>query len=369
MKIIVNGLDLNDAIARVGKALPTRDVSPILECIKIVAENDKMTLFATDKDLAIEKTIDANVVVAGSFLVPGKFFSEYIRSIAMETEISLEMDDGNKLFISSQNSECNIACQDVINYPDVEKPEKGEKAFAITEGNLKDAINKVIFSVATDDTRPILKGVNVKANEYVLTTVATDGYRFARCKKVLESKVEGEINCTVPARSFNELAKLLSDSDDIVNVVLEKNNMMVRLDGTTLMTRLLTEGQYIKYENIIPTEFVTTLIVDKVAFERSLNIASIISRSDKNNIVVLDIGEYIMHIQSTSELGAANEQMEIAMEGKDIRCTYNSRYIADCIKVMTSEKIKMEFNAHNSCIITEAASDEVLYFILPVRTI
>ncbi len=66
MKIIVNSLDLNDAVGKVSKALPNRDVAPILECIKITAENDMLTLYATDKDLAIEKTIEANVIVGGN---------------------------------------------------------------------------------------------------------------------------------------------------------------------------------------------------------------------------------------------------------------------------------------------------------------
>ena len=93
MKIIVHGLDLSDAIAKVSKALPVREVAPVLECIKIVAENDRLTLYATDKDLAIEKTIDANVIVGGAFLVPGKIFGEYIRNIANEEDISLEITD------------------------------------------------------------------------------------------------------------------------------------------------------------------------------------------------------------------------------------------------------------------------------------
>ena len=82
MKIIVNSLDLNDAVAKVSRALPVRGVVPVLECIRVIAENDKMTLYATDKDLAIEKTIDANVVVGGAMLVPGRVFGDYIRSIA-----------------------------------------------------------------------------------------------------------------------------------------------------------------------------------------------------------------------------------------------------------------------------------------------
>ena len=120
MKIIVNGLDLHDAISKVSKALPVRDVTQTLECLKIVAREDTLTLFATDKDLAIEKTIDANVVVAGAFLIPGKLFVEYIRNIASENEIAMELNDDFKLKISSAGSECQIQCFDIDNYPETE---------------------------------------------------------------------------------------------------------------------------------------------------------------------------------------------------------------------------------------------------------
>ena len=187
MKIIVNGLDLNEAIAKVSKALPSRDVSPVLECIKVTAENDKMTLFATDKDLAIEKTIDANVIVSGAFLVPGRVFCDYIRSIANETDISLEMTDENRLEICTSGSECNIATLDLDDYPEMEEI-GGPNYFAVQESSLKEIINNVIFAVATDDTRPMLKGVNFEAENYTLTAVATDGYRFAMSKKAAETR-------------------------------------------------------------------------------------------------------------------------------------------------------------------------------------
>ena len=114
MKIIVNSLDLNDAVNKVSKALPSRDVAPVLECIKISAENDRLTLYATDKDLAIEKTIDANVIVGGAMLVPGRIFGDYIRNIADNgSDISLEINEDNRVFISSANSECTIGTLEI----------------------------------------------------------------------------------------------------------------------------------------------------------------------------------------------------------------------------------------------------------------
>ena len=155
MKIIVNGLDLSDAIAKVSKALPVREVAPVLECIKIVAENDRLTLYATDKDLAIEKTIDANVIVGGAFLVPGKIFGEYIRNIASEEDISLEITDENRLTIRSVNSECNISTLDVDDYPETEQV-SGDHYFAIQECNLREIINNGIRQVQLPSKRSLL---------------------------------------------------------------------------------------------------------------------------------------------------------------------------------------------------------------------
>ena len=339
MKIIVNSLDLNDAVAKVSKALPGKDVAPVLECIKFTAENDKLTLYATDKDLAIEKTIDANVIVGGQMLVPGKIFAEYIR---------------------------NIATLDVDDYPEVE--EIGNSSyFAIVERNLKALVNNVLFSVATDDSRPMLKGVYFEGVGYTLTAVATDGYRFAMSKKPLEEKVE-RLTATVPSRSLNELFKLLGDGDEVLHVYIEGNYLLVTLPNTRLFTRLLA-GQYIKYDNIVPREFVSTLTVNKANFERSLNTASIMSRQEKNNLVLLDIDEYNMTISSTSQYGTAKETVAVALSGKDINAAYNSRYINDCLRVINADTIKMEFAKHNGCIITIENSDEVLYFILPVKQI
>jgi DNA polymerase-3 subunit beta len=93
------------------------------------------------------------------------------------------------------------------------------------------------------------------------------------------------------------------------------------------------------------------------------------SRGDRNNLVVLDVEEYAMKISSTSEYGTAKEEVTVSLSGRDLRCSYNAKYINDCLKVLNCEAIKMQFALHNSCVITVNNSDEVLYFILPVKTI
>ncbi len=281
--------------------------------------------------------------------------------------VSLETDDSDRLTISTSGSECNITTLDVEDYPESEEV-SNESYFTIQEASLKEIINNVIFSVATDDSRPMLKGVYLEAKDFVLTAVATDGYRFAMSKKALEEK-SAAISATVPSRSLAELSRLLGDSDNLLRVYVEKNYLLVALENTKLLTRLLVSGQYIRYDNIIPRDFVTTLLVNKNNFERSLATASIMSRGDKNNLVVLDIEEYNMNISSTSQYGTAKENVAVSLTGKDVRCAYNSKYLDDCLKVINAETIKMQFAQHSSCVITINNSDEVLYFILPVKQI
>lgn len=366
MKIIVNGLDLNSAVASVSKALPQKEFSPILEGIKIVARDDKIVLFASDTDLSIEKTISARVEEEGEILVPGKILADYIRNIADSNDIILSCQDDNKLTITYARSECYIQCLPFEEYPEKENVDKSSY-FVTTQRNLKDIVSKVIFSVATEDTRPILKGIFIEAKEYTLSAVATDGYRFAKCNKPLEERNDG-LSAIIPARSLNELSKMLTEDEDLVKVYIEKNYMTVDLPGTTLSARLFTEGQYISYENLIPKEFVTTIVANKETVEKSLQTASIMSRGDKNNLVSFDIEEYTMIITSSSEVGKIKESVSISLKGKDMKCSYNQKYILDCLKGMDCDAIKMEFTQHANCVITMNGSDEALYFILPVRT-
>ena len=365
MKFVANGLDMNDAITTVAKALPVRDLVPILECVKITAEGDTVTLYATDKDLAIEKKIKANIGVEGSIIVPGKVLVEYIRNIADENDIVFAVEDNNKLVINSSTSQCTIQCMDIDEYPQKDKIKK-EEYFLTTEKNLKEVISKVIFSVATDDTRPILKGVFVEAKDYTLTAVATDGFRFAKCKKPLEEKCDG-VSAIIPARSLNELQKMLSNEDDYVKVYVEKNFIFVNLPNTTFSTTLITNSQYVNYENLIPKEFSSTVIADKQVFEKALSTAAIMTKGDKYNLVSFEIEEYSMKIKSVSEIGTVEENIAILLKGMDTKCSYNLKYIMDCLKNIDSEAVKLEFTTHSNCVITMNGSDETIYFILPVR--
>lgn len=367
MQIICDGLDLSDAVLKVIKAISAKTTNPILEGIKLIAENDTLTLSATDLELAIEKKIKADVKIEGEAIVPGKFFSEYIRKLTNE-KIELSLNENDQLKIKYTDSEGFIQCYKSIEYPSFKKIES-DKYFGILERDLKSLINKSIFSVAFDDSRPILKGCLFEISGNQISSVALDGYRMAIVKKPIQlSNVDSSV--IIPSRSLNELSKILDDSDNIVNIYVQKNYVMIDLVHTKIITRLL-DGDFLNYKQILPTNFETSIIINKNQFENALERASLLSKVGQSNLVNFEIKQNIMKITSNSEIGNIKENVNLSLKGNELKISFNARYFMDCLRVNSEEFIKISFNEPtNPCVVT--SSDEVsdyLYLILPVRII
>lgn len=365
MKVYCYGLDLSDAIQKVIKASSVNKNLPILEGIKITAKGSSLTLTATDLELTIIKTINADVKIEGEVIVPGKFFSEFIRTLSGE-QIELECIDNSNLIIKYMDSETVVRCLNLEEFPPVAKVEE-ELSFTIFQKDLKDAINKTIFSAATNDARPILKGCLLDIKEKELLIIAIDGYRLAMCRKALaDNNSEKEI--IVPARSLFEISKVMADDDTPTTVVIGSNKIMIDLAHTKIVSQLI-EGEFIRYKNLISNEFASYATVSKQQFTNGVDRASLISRLEKNNVVKLDVKENIITIASNSSIGNIKENVVSSLKGRDLIISFNARYLMECMNVISDDFIIMSFTSSTSpCVIRPVEGDEFLYLILPMRT-
>lgn len=364
MKIICDGADLSDAVLKVSKGTSNKTTNPILEGIKVVAEEDFVTLSATDLELSIEKTIRGMVQIEGEMVVPGKFFCEYIKKLNNE-QIELSVDEKNVLSIKYTDSVGKIQCLNATEFPQIKQLEDSQY-FDMTEKDLKALISKSIYAVATEDVRPILKGVKLEVVGDTITAVALDGYRLAVVKKNVIG-ASGNLTCIVPARSLNEISKLLGDEEKTIRVNVGKNFMMVDIDNTKMTTRLL-EGDFINYKQIIPTDFSTHLVLNKDQLLDALERASLLSRVDRNNLVKFEIVDKVMKLSSKSEIGDIKENITISLKGNDLNIAFNARYFTEALRAINDEFLKLEFtSAVSPCIIQPNEGDEFLYLILPVR--
>lgn len=366
MKIICEGLELSDALLVVSKGTSNKTTNPILEGIKLTAEEDYLTLSATDLELSIEKTIHAEVKLEGETVVPGKLFNEYIKKLSNE-QIELNLNEKNILSIKYTDSVGKIQCLNAQEFPQIKKLDYTDY-FEITKKELRELITKSIFSVAVEDSRPILKGCKIEVSGNTIRSIALDGYRLAVVKKSVVNTT-GDFNVIVPARSLNEISKLVDDSDEVVKVYIQKNHLMIDLNETKITTRLL-DGDYLNYKQIIPSNFNTSLILNTQQLSDALERASLLSRIDKNNLVKFDITDKVMILSSRSELGDIKENITISLTGNDLIIAFNARYFSEALRVTNDEFLKLSFTSPVApCVITPNEGDEFLYLILPVRIV
>ena len=365
MLVSCHGIELSDAFLSVSKAISNKITNPILEGIKIVAEDDTLTLSATDTELSIEKKIKANIKSEGEGVVPGKFITEFIKKLTNEM-VEIEINEKNQMIIRYDDSQSIIQCYNVLEYPSFKNVETMDY-FGISQKDLKTIINKTIFSVAVDDSRPILKGVLFDIEKNTLNAIALDGYRLAKVKKPIVSNLD--VNLVIPAKSLSEISRLLEDSDEMINLYVDKNTLMVDFGDTKLTTRLL-EGDFVNYKQIIAANYETVCVINKTQFEDALERASLLSKVGQGNCVKFEVKEKNLCITSNSELGNVKENVPVNTTGKELVIAFNARYFIENLHANSDEFVKVCFNSPaNPCVIVPVEGDEFLYLILPVRMI
>lgn len=363
MKLICDGLDLSDAVLKVSKALSVKASNPVLEGIKITAKGDTLTLLATDMELTIEKKIKADVLMEGETVVVGKYFVEFVKKLEKE-QIELSRLYDGQLKIKYSDSESELQIFPIENFPKIEKDEDGSY-IELTQKDFKEIVEKTAFACSADDSRPILKGCLFEINDNLLTAVALDGFRMAVVKKQVLSNQN--IKAVIPARALNEIIRLLDKDENLIKIYIQKNSLFVQVENTILMSRLI-EGEFVKYNHILPANFENKLTVNRQALLTSIERASIVARNDRYNVVKFDVKEETMNISAKSEIGVVNENVSVMLVGKDLTIAFNGKFISEYLKIIDDEFITINLNTPiDPCTITAVGKESSLYLVLPVR--
>lgn len=366
MKIFCNPEDLSNALNIVSKALPSRPSIPILEGIKMLVVGETITLSATDLDLFIETKIRARVLIEGEVVIPGRFLTDFIRTLKDLSEIEIESYD-KKIKINYENNETEITGFDYESFPSPAEDD-ALSTFKIKERDFKDVIETTIFCVAVDETKPILKGCLLEVKEDELTAVALDGYRLAISKTQVMA-AEERVSAIVPGKTLGEIAKILSESDEKITVSLHKNKIKFII-GKTIITTKLIEGNFIPYENIIPREAKAKITVNKNMLEKGLERVSLIARKRNNNYIQLDIEETSLKISSDADAMAIKEEITCKLEGENMLIAFNSKYLNDAFSKVKEDFINILFTGSNApAIIVPTEGEAYKFIVLPVRLV
>ncbi len=362
MKVVCEGINLSEAVLKVVKACAVRTTVPLLECIKLAARNDGLTLSATDGEISIQKTVKAEVYEEGDVCVPGRYFSDFIKKLE-DVQITL-FAEGGRMEIAYADSQSYMQTLPAEDFPNI-STDISENSFVMEAADLKRVINSTSFCCATDDSRPNLKGCQFLVSGGSVCVTALDGFRLATVTAPVKSAT-AELNIICPARTLNEIEKMIP-SEGETEIFVARGMILVSVDDTVLTSRLYG-GEFIKKENIIPRSFSTVVTVDKSALKNSIERAAILVRSDKNSLIIFDISSGRIEISSNSEIGNVQEPVKAETEGHDVKIAMNSKFITEAVSALSEEKITLSFNnGVQPFICTNAENKDVLYLILPVR--
>ena len=375
MKLTISKDVLIKGINDVLKAISSKTALPILTGIKIEANNNGVVLTGTDIDLTIQATLPleekesiiATVEQPGAVVLPARLFSEIVKKLP-DVDVSISADEKHFATLTSGKAEFNLIGWDASDYPMLPKLEN-EETIQISQKVFKDVINSTNFATATTESRPVLTGVYFQVNEGLVAT-ATDSHRLSNKKTAVETAIT-ELNVVVPAKSLNEISKLLSDTEELVSIVFTTQQACFTFENKVVYSRLL-EGNYPDISRLIPTEAKSTVQVNKRDMLGSIERASLLSREDRNHTIKMDIntdGEVIISSHSP-ELGQVKEEIPtLSFTGEELEIAFSAKYMMDALKALNGDEVTFFFNGGMRPFIIKSIdeSEKALQLILPVR--
>ena len=361
MKFVCDGTILSDAALTVSKACAVKTTTLALECIKLNAKNDVLTLTAYDGEISIEKKIKAEVLEEGELCVNGKMFADFVGKISLFEVIVASDETG--VVIRYADSESYMQALPASEFPYLgDRTTDGKDYFEIKESELKSLISKVVFCCATESSRPILKGALLEAKNGVLAASALDGFRMAYAYCPVEgSSAEMKIVC--PARTLVEISRML-DSEENLKVYADKYLLSVGLRDTVITSRLYA-GEFVKKENIFPPAFLSKVTVKRAELIDSVERAAVLLRGDKNNRLFLDVKNDKVVVSANSDMGKIEESVTAELDGKELKIALNFKYLLDAVKALFEEEIVLSFNSAATPFTLENVNDKTSRYLVP----
>jgi DNA polymerase-3 subunit beta len=374
VKLSVMQENLARGLAVVSRAVSTRGTLPVLANVLLRTEDAGLKLTATNLEIGITYWVPGKIETDGATTVPARLFSDLVSSLPSADRVDLELQGADVLHLRSGRFATHIKGIDADEFPAIQTA--GERPTTrVAQKVLRRALAETIFAAASDEARPILTGVLARFEGDKLTLAAADNYRIAvRTVDVLDP-VES-VSVVIPARALAELARILSDTEDPVEIVLAqaRNQVLFHLEGVDVVSRLI-DGQFPNYQQVLPQSHATRAELEREELLRAVRPAALIASSSAN-IVKLRIGadgqadaESGVTVTATADVGDYEGAVEAAVEGDGTTIAFNARYLADVLTNVDADRFAIELNGPLSPGVFRPVGDDAYVHVeMPVRT-
>ena len=373
MKLSCLQENLSRGLGIVGRAVATRSTLPITQNILLAAEQSRLKLAATNLEMATTCWIGAKVEQEGSITAPARLLIDFVNSLPNDLiEITLP-STSHTLELKSGRFQARINGIDAEDFPPIPQISDGVTT-SIEAAALREGIAQVTFAAATEESRPVLTGINAELEGLELNLVAADGFRLAVHKTTLGTPVSQKATVIIPARTLNELNRLLADQEEPVEITInqQKTQLLFHLKNAEIVSQLI-QGSFPNYSQVIPQSYTTRAVVDITEFMRVAKMSSIFAR-DASGIVRLVItpgaeltpGKVTVSAQA-EEIGDNISEIDALIDGEEAKIAFNVKYLSDVLSVLRQAQVAIEVTTPSSPgVIRPIGVDNYVHVVMPM---
>ncbi|MBC8378424.1 MAG: DNA polymerase III subunit beta [Planctomycetes bacterium] len=364
MKVKFNRSALQEALNLVTGVIPSRTPKPILQCLHIATEEDSVRISATDLEVGITCLVSqVEVSKHGNIVVPADKLSSIVRE-SFDDVIELEASE-SAVYLVGSDSRFTIYSHDPDQYPVVPGFE-GQADIEVKLERLQEGIEQTVFAAAKESTRYALNGILWELHGKKLSLVATDGRRLAKTVVGLEktgSFPEGRT--IVPAKTMNLLDKIPMRDGGLVSVRFVNNQIVLGCE-TVVISSNLVEGNFPKYDDIIPKDYTNKLTLRTDAVLSAVRRAALLANEDSKGIkLALDKGSLVFTSRAP-ETGDAQIDMDVDYQGEPIEIGFNPQFLVDVMRVIKADDFELHLGQSDRPGLIKSGSN-FLYIVMPVN--
>ena len=364
--------NLSKGLAIVGRAAASRSTLPITNNVLLSTDEGRLKLSATNLEMAVSCWIGAKVEEEGATTVPAKLLTDFVSTLPND-KIEMTMSAKKTLTIKCRRFEARMTGVDAKDFPPIPKVEAGVST-KIDINEFKRGVARVVFAAATDESRPVLTGINADFDGGVLTLAAADGFRLAVYKMALTEPVAQKTKAIIPAKTLSEVSRLVSDGEEAIGITVDsqKSQILFRLKNIELVSQLL-QGSFPQYNQIIPQSHTTRSVIEVPQFLMAAKTAQIFAR-DGGGIVRLVMtpggGKTPGRLSITArseEIGEDQAELDAAVSGDESKIAFNGKYLLDVLSVLSEEQVALEVTGPSSPgVLRPVGTDNYVHVVMPM---
>jgi DNA polymerase-3 subunit beta len=375
--------NLSRGLSVVGRAVASRPTLPVLSHILLSTDQSQLKLAATDLELFIVCWLGARVEEEGAITIPARLFVDLVNSLPPE-RVDLKLRD-QMLHLSCARNEADINGIDADEFPLL--PERLDGQGILLEPTLlRQMIEQVVFAAATDESRPILTGVLARFEQETLTMAAADGFRLSVRRAPLPEPIAEAMSVVIPAKALQELVRISGDEEQPIGLYITpaRSQVLFHLHGDAgpnegaifgidLVSQLI-EGNFVNYQQIIPTSHTTRTILNTEELLKACKTANIFARNEAN-VVHLEItpgsdssGGSVKITATSAEMGDSEGELDASVEGEGLTIAFNVRFMIDVLSVMDSAQVVLETSSPSRPgVLRPLGSEDFAHVIMPMH--